>query len=66
MAWRFEHDGMTHTASTRDQLINEVRQQHPDIPEEDIRDAAEEIPDDELGGSEDVGEGAAEEGFGPA
>lgn len=63
MAWRFEIEGMTHTAQTRDELVEDVRRMHPEIPEEDIRDGAEEIPDEEMGaGTEDIGE----EGLGQA
>lgn len=65
MAWRYqiEDEDMTHTAPTLDQLVTDVRQMHPEVSEDDIRAGAEEIPDDELGDQEDVGEGAAEGGI---
>lgn len=48
MAWRFEHADGIHTAETREELISRVQEAHPDIPADDIRDAAEEVPAEEL------------------
>lgn len=45
MPWRFEHAGGTHTADTREELIERVQEAHPDIPADDIRDAAEAVPE---------------------
>ncbi len=64
MAWQFEIEGMTHTAQTRDELVENVREMHPETSEDEILNGAEEVPDDQE--DTESTEGIGEEGLGQA